>query len=661
MAEGSAESPCCEVAPKDVDSNVPEPEPAQVEGQLQRSYRHEAGGYGCQFVSPPPEELQLECSVCLQILRDPHLIDCCGHNFCQSCINCVQMEGKPCPLCNEPSFRVMHNKGLQRTLNGFTVYCTHRQDGCSWVGELRALDQHLNIKPTLEKQLVGCEFVQVACTHCCEYFKRGSVGEHQLDSCPQRPFSCDYCGNYSSSFEDVVHKHWQVCPSRPVPCPNECGVYPERHCLENHVKNDCTLTLVNCDFSYAGCPIQLVRKDMETHLNDGSLHHVSLLARYGQQLAEKLIEKDEYVASLAASLEEKLVVSVQRIDHLEGQVSSLRRKQEEDRKLYAAMFPIQFTMTNFEQLKKNDDCWYSPAFYTHPHGYKMCLQVYPNGREAGKGTHVSVYICMMRGDFDNYISWPFQGDITVQLLNQLADSSHLSHTLYSNPIGRVLDGERAVEGISDTIGQLFVPNRKLVYYPLRNCLFLKDDCLHFKVISVTNANPFPRVEKQCLALEQSVCFPPINFAMRDFKQLKMSSTCWLSPSFYTHFQGYRMCIGVYANGYWYGNGKGTHVSLYVHIMQGNYDTFLKWPFCGDVTVQLLNQLEDKEHITETFPYTDTVPGHFAGKVVGREKARGLGNHTFIAHGKLAYNCEKNCQYLKDDRLHFRVTKVKVRS
>jgi len=129
-------------------------------------------------------------------------------------------------------------------------------------------------------------------------------------------------------------------------------VYPERHCLENHVKNDCTLTLVNCDFSYAGCPIQLVRKDMETHLNDGSLHHVSLLARYGQQLAEKLIEKDEYVASLAASLEEKLVVSVQRIDHLEGQVSSLRRKQEEDRKLYAAMFPIQFTMTNFEQLKK---------------------------------------------------------------------------------------------------------------------------------------------------------------------------------------------------------------------------------------------------------------------------------------------------------------------
>jgi len=140
MAEGSAESPCCEVAPKDVDSNVPEPEAAQVEGQLQqRSYRHEAGGYGCQFVSRPPEELQLECAVCLQILRNPHLIDCCGHNFCQSCINCVQMEGKPCPLCNEPSFRVMHNKGLQRTLNGFTVYCTHRQDGCSWVGELRAL------------------------------------------------------------------------------------------------------------------------------------------------------------------------------------------------------------------------------------------------------------------------------------------------------------------------------------------------------------------------------------------------------------------------------------------------------------------------------------------------------------------------------------------
>jgi len=149
--------------------------------------------------------------------------------------------------------------------------------------------------------------------------------------------------------------------------------------------------------------------------------------------------------------------------------------------------------------------------------------------------------------------------------------------------------------------------------------------------------------------------------MRDFKQLKMSSTCWFSPSFYTHFQGYRMCVGVFANGYWYGSGKGTHVSLYIHILQGSYDTFLKWPFRGDITVQLLNQLEDKEHIIETISYTDIVPDHCADQVIGHEKAQRLGCHTFIAHGKLAYNCEKNCQYLKDDRLHFRVTKVKVRS
>ena len=405
-------------------------------------------------------------------------------------------------------------------------------------------------------------------------------------------------------------------------------------------------------------------------MNDSSLHHVSLLAGYSQQLAEKLVEKEEHVASLTASVEEKVVVSAERVGCLEGQVMSLseevpslKLKREEDRRLYAAAFPVRFTMTNFEQLKAKDDCWYSPAFYTHPHGYKMCLQVFPNGRDAGKRTHVSVYICMMRGDSDAYISWPFQGDITIQLLNQVADSAHRTNTLYfiNSPIGRVQGGERAMEGISDVVGQLFVPNQYLGYYPLRNCLFLKDDCLQFKVISVANANPFPQIEKQCLAVEQFVCFPPMNFTMRDFKQLKMSSTRWFSPSFYTQFQGYRICIGVFTNGYACGDGKGTHVSLYVYIMQGNYDTFLKWPFRGDVTVQLLNQLEDKEHIADTFSYTDTVPDHIVGQVVGHERARGLGTHTFVAHGKLAYNREKNCRYLKNNRLLFRVTKVKVRS
>ena len=46
---------------------------------------------------------------------------------------------------------------------------------------------------------------------------------------------------------------------------------------------------------------------------------------------------------------------------------------------------------------------------------KMCLLVDANGCGRGKGTHVSVFVCLMRGEFDDYLKWPFNGTVTVQL------------------------------------------------------------------------------------------------------------------------------------------------------------------------------------------------------------------------------------------------------
>ena len=47
-----------------------------------------------------------------------------------------------------------------------------------------------------------------------------------------------------------------------------------------------------------------------------------------------------------------------------------------------------------------------------------------------------------------------------------------------------------------------------------------------------------------------------------------------------------MCIRVVANGL--GKGAGTHVSVAVHLMRGEYDSRLVWPFRGDITIQLVN-------------------------------------------------------------------------
>ena len=69
--------------------------------------------------------------------------------------------------------------------------------------------------------------------------------------------------------------------------------------------------------------------------------------------------------------------------------------------------------------------------------------------------------------------------------------------------------------------------------------------------------------------------------------------CRLSKPFYTGPKGYKMCLGVFPGGN--GDGKGNSISVFIHMMKGECDSELKWPFRGSVVVELLNQMADHTH------------------------------------------------------------------
>jgi len=54
--------------------------------------------------------------------------------------------------------------------------------------------------------------------------------------------------------------------------------------------------------------------------------------------------------------------------------------------------PVTFVMDRFEERKENDETWISPAFYSHPYGYKMCMRVYPNRSNEGRGMPLCMYL-----------------------------------------------------------------------------------------------------------------------------------------------------------------------------------------------------------------------------------------------------------------------------
>ena len=171
---------------------------------------------------------------------------------------------------------------------------------------------------------------------------------------------------------------------------------------------------------------------------------------------------------------------------LEKEVKELKSKQEvglSDQKQPPAAFVTgtykpsgaEFTMTKFEEYQYDGDDWYSSHFYTHPNGYKMCLWVHANGYGHYQGTHLSVYVFLMRGEFDNQLKWPFRGKITVKLVNQEEDKDHVVKMIDFTDSRVQISHERVREG---EYGSGMGYGQFLSHTELQP-KYLKNDCIKF--------------------------------------------------------------------------------------------------------------------------------------------------------------------------------------
>ena len=121
-----------------------------------------------------------------------------------------------------------------------------------------------------------------------------------------------------------------------------------------------------------------------------------------------------------------------------------------------------------------------------------------------------------------------------------------------------------------------------------------------------------------------------------------------------------MCIRVDANGS--GNGAGTHVSVLIHLMRGEYDSRLVWPFRGDITIQLVNHSDNDSHREKTVQFSDAaVAAGDSDRVTEGDRAvTGRGCGKFITHTKVESSTDTR-RYIIDDSLTFRITKIVVHS
>lgn len=153
--------------------------------------------------------------------------------------------------------------------------------------------------------------------------------------------------------------------------------------------------------------------------------------------------------------------------------------------------------------------------------------------------------------------------------------------------------------------------------------------------------------------------PVAVLCMQHFDDHRMNSGCWYSKPFLSHSKGYKMCLRVDANGI--GTSHGTHVSLFICLMQGDYDEELVWPFQGKIIVELLNQIQDSHHHMGTIQFDSQQNDECNSRVTSVVSGTGRGWPQFISHKLLgaSVRSEANCQYLKGDCLYFRIQRIEV--
>ena len=90
-------------------------------------------------------------------------------------------------------------------------------------------------------------------------------------------------------------------------------------------------------------------------------------------------------------------------------------------------------------------------------------------------------------------------------------------------------------------------------------------------------------------------------------------------------------------------------SVCVYLMRGEYDDRLVWPFHGEITIQLVNQIKDQKHEECTITFDDKSLISSCCRVTSGERAKSG------CVGSLAL------QRYKDDcdSVRFRVTKVVI--
>ena len=208
--------------------------------------------------------------------------------------------------------------------------------------------------------------------------ERRGVETHRT-CCPMRTVKCEYCSVSVKACD--MNGHLEVCEEFPIPCPNKCSeeFRVKRKDKSIHLSQECPLQETECPYSQYGCEVKVQRRNLEQHEKEDMHKH---LKRSMYSMQSIILELQKEIGVLR-----KLIPR----GSVQLKISGIRNK-----------------------ISENENTFSDP-FYVGLYRFQCYVRWVSTQNE----NYISLYNCIMKGEWDDTLEWPIRYKCSMVLINQL--------------------------------------------------------------------------------------------------------------------------------------------------------------------------------------------------------------------------------------------------
>ena len=310
------------------------------------------------------------------------------------------------------------------------------------------------------------------CPYCDITAEREVISSEHKEKCHKFPITCPNNCSLDGIPRDDMDEHKKVCPLQMIQCEYQCGAVIARNKVEQHnensilqhiysVKHELTISFQNAtelESKYLETERTLVTstaslsdtlktivfnlrsnalnakhdKSPSNYIMPIDLYHfkyfrlmimsqqlltilmIVFLLYYAHEYYTTVIAKSDL--STVSDIDINISLVIHDLIDKTPYFSLQNELQLEYWSKIGLVAPVIIEMPDVNTHKNNKLVWFSNPFYAFKGGYLMCMKVSVAGYEDGEDTYMSVFLHLMKGQYDNELSWPMRGEYTIALL-----------------------------------------------------------------------------------------------------------------------------------------------------------------------------------------------------------------------------------------------------